>query len=201
MTPSIEVPTRLSGAGEYVEKLRLLVHEKQIPPTHRARTATACLALAQEHHHSIVLLCEHLLYGSAFALTRVSFEAYVRGEWLVSCATDEQVEDFAIAKEPPKLDILIGQIEAQPTFSKGTLSEIKARNWKTMCAYTHSGGLHVQRWQTPDSVEPNYSMREVDEVLHFAEIIGTLAAIATIGLSSDEDAAELLLKKFRERMK
>jgi hypothetical protein len=200
MTSSAEEPTRLAGAGDYVEWLRLSVYEKPIPSTNRARAAAACLALAQQHH-SIVLLCEHRLYGSAFALVRVSFEAYVRGEWLISCATDEQVDYFFTAKEPPKLDILIGQIEIQPTFSEGTLSALKARHWKSMCAYTHSGGLHVQRWQTPDGVEPNYSLDEVDEVLLFAEIIGSLAAIATLALSSDENTAELLLKRFKERVK
>ena len=201
MTSSSEQPTRLAGAGNYVEWLRLSVQEKPIPSTNRARAAAACLALAQEHHHSIVLLCEHRIYGSAFALVRVLFEAYVRGEWLISCATDEQVEYFVTAQEPPKLDFLIRQIETQPTFCEGTLSELKTRHWKSMCAYTHSGGLHVQRWQTSDGVEPNYSWDEIDEVLQFAEIIGSLAAIATLGLSSDENTAELLHKQFTERMK
>ena len=37
MTSSAKEPTRLAGAGDYVEWLRLSVHEKPIPSTNRAR--------------------------------------------------------------------------------------------------------------------------------------------------------------------
>jgi len=34
-----------------------------------------------------------------------------------------------------------------------------------MCAYTHTGGLHVQRWNSETAVEPVYAPEEVEEVL------------------------------------
>jgi hypothetical protein len=193
------VPLRLASAGEYVEWLRVQVHEKTIPSTDRVRAAAACFALAQEHHHAMVLLAEHRLYGSAFSLLRVAFEAYVRGEWLNGCATDQQVELFLRGEEPPRIAMLVEQIERLPTFNAQTLSRVKQAHWPALCAYTHSGGLHTQRWQTSSAVEPNYSPEEVDEVLLFAEIIGSLSAIAITGFADDEQSASRILEQFKQR--
>lgn len=119
------VPQKLTR-GEYVEWLRLLVHEKRLVSSKRARVALGCFALAQEHHHAIVLLTEHRLFGAAFALVRVGFEAYIRGEWLSRCATDEEIARFIRAEEPPKLDKLLEAIEKTPGFEEQVLSQIKA---------------------------------------------------------------------------
>lgn len=196
----MDTPARLARAGEYVEWLRTEVHEKTIPSTNRVRAAAACFALGQEHHHAIVVLAEHRLYGSAFSLLRVAFEAYVRGEWLNRCATDEQVEQFVQAEEPPRIGALLEQVEQLPGFSEQTLSSVKKAHWQSMCAYTHTGGLHVQRWQTSSAVEPNYSAEEVDEVLLFAEIVGSLSAIAIAGIASDEPTANRILRQFEQRV-
>ena len=63
-----------------------------------------------------------------------------------------------------------------------------------MCAYTHSGGLQIQRWQTEDSVKPNYKSDEIEEVLAFANLIASLSAIELIGLSGSESQFDLLTK-------
>lgn len=190
------IPTHLAKAGEYVEWLRIQLHEKAIPSTNRTRAAVACFALAQEHHHSIVLLAQNRLYGSAFSLLRVAFEAYIRGEWLSSCARDEQVEEFVNGVEPPRLSLMIEQIEQFLAFSQQILSAVKKAHWQSMCAYTHSGGLHIQRWQTLFAVEPNYSSKEIDEVLSFAEIVGFLSGIAIASLANDEPTADRIFQQF-----
>ncbi len=185
--------------GEYVEWLRQQVHEKNIPSSSRSRAAAACFALAQEHHHSIVLLSEHGLFGSAFSLLRVAFEAYVRGEWLVHCASEEQLASFLQAEEPPSLGALVATIERTPGFEEHGLSTIKKNHWRALCAYTHTGGLHVQRWQSEQAVEPSYTPAEVTEVVNFAEVIGSVAALALLGLANDEAAANVVLEQFRAR--
>ena len=192
-------PSRLSKAGEYVEWLRQQIHEKALPASKRVRVATACFALAQEHHHAIVVLAESRLYGSAFALLRVAFEAYVRGEWSNRCATDLQLDEFAKGEEPPKIRLLLEQVEQLPTFAAGTLSSVKKAHWESMCAYTHSGGLHIQRWQTESAVEPNYSAQEVNEVLLFAAVIVSLSAIAVASIANDEKTANRILEQFKLR--
>ena len=168
---------RLQAAGEYVEWLRLAVHEKALPASNRVRSGASCLAISQEHHHLIVVLTEHELYASSFALLRVAFEAYVRGMWLVLCASETQVGQFLNGEERPNFGVLLGQPELTPGFSENVLSVLKKRHWAAMCAYTHTGGLHVQRWNTEEAVEPNYDAEEVKQVLFFAELIGSLAVL------------------------
>src|SRR5438477_1793587 len=97
---------RIHDAGGYVEWLRLAVHEKSLPASKRTRAAGSCFAIAQDHHHAIVLLVEHQLYASSFALLRSEFEAYVRGQWLTHCASEEQVGKYVQGWEPPKIDDL-----------------------------------------------------------------------------------------------
>lgn len=190
---------RIEDAGEYVEWLRLSIHEKPIPCSNRNRAAGSCCAIAQDHHHSIVLLIEHCLYASSFSLLRSGFEAYVRGQWLALCATDAQVEKYLRGWEPPKIDELITEIEKTPAFSEKVLSRVKSQAWKAMCAYTHAGGLHVQRWNTSEGIEPNYSAEEVLDVLVFAEFIGAMSVLGIAELANDEELALCVLTKIKER--
>ena len=190
----------LGRAGSYVEQLRLSVHELDVPSTNRARAAGSCLAIAQVHHHAIVRLIEERLFASSFALLRIEFEAYVRGEWLLQCASDLIVETFLRGKEPPKIDCLLADLEMLDTFNENLLSQIKQHTWKSLCAYTHTGGLHVQRWHTEDGIEANYSRDEVLEVLKFAEIIASLAVIGVARLASDDELAVRTLEAFKKRV-
>ena len=155
--------------------------------------------IATDHHHGIVVLLGADLYASAFALLRVSFEAYVRGEWLSLCATDAGVEDFLRGKEPPSFGQLLKAIEETPGFQEQVLSQIKKKSWDAMCDYTHTGGLHVQRWMTADGIEPNYSRGEVLEVLKFADIIASLSVLGALTLAGDEHMAQTVLNGFKAR--
>lgn len=195
MTPQ----DRLRTAGEYLEWLQLCVYERELPATDRVRAAGACMAVAQEHHHAIVLLINQRLYAAAFALVRVAFEAYVRGEWLSLCAKDTEVKRFWKCWEPPKFGQLIEALERKPAFVEQVLSGLKRQRWRSMCAYTHTGGLQVQRWNTPEAIEANYDPREIDEVLFFAEWIASLSVIAIARMSSDDHLANQVLDKFEAR--
>lgn len=191
----------ISRAARYVEDLRLFLHGLDIPSNTRVRMACSCFAIAQEHHHAIVHLIEWKLFAAAFSLLRVEFEAYIRGEWLAQCASDESVDAFIQGKEPPKMDYLLEQLEGLDSFNEMVLSQTKQKTWRSMCAYTHTGGLHVQRWNTDDGIEANYAREEVLEVLQFAEIIASLAAIGVAGLAADEKLAVRILEAFKRQVR
>lgn len=192
-------PATIQTAGEYVEWLRQIVHEKTLPASDRVRAAAPCFGIAQEHHHAIVCLVDIGLYASAFALLRAAFEGYVRGEWLAQCAKDSELRRFLADKAIPELGKMLQALEQTPAFSEKILSQIKNQSWNAMCSYTHTGGLHAQRWITAESIEPDYSDEELQEVLNFAEIVGSLAALGTLSLADDADAAERVLLKFKNR--
>lgn len=190
----------ISQAASYVDELRLFVHGLEIPANNRVRAAASCFAIAQEHHHAIVQLIELKLLAAAFSLVRVEFEAFVRGEWLSQCASESTIEAFIRGKEPPKIDCLLEHLEMIEAFGERVLSGVKQKTWKSMCAYTHTGGLHVQRWNTEDGIEANYMREEVLEVLKFAEIIASLAVIGVAGLAANDDLAVRILDAFKRKV-
>jgi hypothetical protein len=191
---------QLDAANTYGEWLRVYAHERELPANDRVRASGGCFAIAQDHHHAIVVLLDARLYASVFSLVRITFEAYIRGEWLASCATDAEVRQFLKGKEPKQTFAeLIDAIEKASAFNEQVLSTIKKRTWKAMCGYTHTGGLHVQRWNTEDGIEPNYSVEEILEALRFAEIIASLSVLGVLTLANDEVMALQVLERFKTR--
>lgn len=129
--------SEIDAANAYGEALRVVVHECELPATDRVRAAGGCLMIAQDIHHAIVKLLESQLYAGAFALVRVAFDAYVRGQWLSLCAKSNQIHRFQKGDNPPRMDAMLEQLERQPAFREQALSQIKKRTWKAMCGYTH----------------------------------------------------------------
>jgi hypothetical protein len=170
-----------------MEWLRVTTERLPLPPTSRAKSAAACFVVTQEHHDSILLLSEHQLFASSFALVRVAFDAYVRGVWLSICATDEQVERFIALKEPPTTSRLVAAIDAHPNFEGGFLSAYKKQAYTWMCDFTHTGGGQILRWTGSEGVEPNYPLAEVLEVMAISETVAILALFGIIGLVDDEE--------------
>ncbi|NJA05688.1 hypothetical protein HC024_08120 [Methylococcaceae bacterium WWC4] len=188
-------------AGQYVESLRQLVHGLELPSSNRSRAAASSLGIALQHHHAIVRLTKEELYASSFALLRIEFEAYIRGEWLSLCASDSIIEAFLKGKEPPKIDCLLSELEMLEGFENKELYNIKNNTWKGLCGYTHTSGLHVQRWNTEDAIEANYSREEILDALKFAEIIASLSVIGIARLAGNEDLAKHVYVTLKQRMR
>lgn len=111
--------------------------------TDRLCLAAALFDLVHEHSKAVCLLLDcppaRRLTGSAFALLRPTFEAFVRGLWLRHCATDSEIADFANDDEIEKIDKLLQEIESKDGYDVGVLSYIKKSAWSAMCSYTHGG--------------------------------------------------------------
>jgi len=174
--------------------------EMALPDCTRTRVAGSCYAIAQDHHRAIVLLLEHRLYASSMSLLRVAFEAYVRGQWLSLCASEAEIKQYIRGWEPPKIDKLLNDVENTPAFIEKVLSRVKSQTWKSMCAFTHTGGLHIQRWNSVAGIEPNYSTEEILEVLAFAEFVGTMSALGVAALADDAALARHILAKVNDRI-
>jgi len=190
----------INRAKKYVEQLKQLVHDKEAPNNYRTRAAGSCFAIAQDHHEAIVRLIEWQFFAAAFSLLRVEFEAYVRGEWFSQCASDSLINAYINGKEPPKIDCLLAELEMLESFEEGVLSKVKKDAWKSMCAYTHTGGLHIQRWNTEESIEPNYEREEVIQVVRFAEVFASWSVFGMSRIANNEQMGLQALELFKQRI-
>lgn len=162
----------------------------------RVRIAGACLDLAMEHHKAIVLLAAHQLFGSAFALLRLVFEAYVRGVWLHRCASSAEIRDFESGNIGHlRFDQLLSRVEAIDGFHDGILSAAKQKSWRAMNDFTHSGYIHATRRNQEATIEPNYSEDEIVKVIGFANAVGLLSSFEAARLAENHKLADDILAK------
>ncbi|MGH7239016.1 MAG: DUF6988 family protein [Candidatus Saccharimonadales bacterium] len=190
-------PERIEKAEQFGIELNRLVNETEVLASDKNRAAGAAFFIAQDHRHAIVFLLKNTFYSSSLALLRSLFEAYLRGLWLKYCATDIQVKEFIAGGEPP--NTVIAEIEAIPGFQEKILSRIKKDVWKTMCAYTHTGGLHLLQWQTPGGVEPNFDADDLEECLNCAELFGAMSALEFVQMSKAGNTGESVFKLMTKR--
>jgi hypothetical protein len=186
------------------EEVLLWVHSRleglkirDLPHVKRLQLAMACCHVAVEHAQAIVVLLRNGLLGSALALKRPLFEAYVRGMWLAYAATDGQVDDAGRDKFPPKFKTLTDDLEQPGKLPPGLLSDIRASWWKRMCSLTHSGYQQIGARLTPDGLGNNYEDSEVIEALTWADMITLMAAIEFAGAANDEPLAGAALDRLR----
>lgn len=165
----------------------------------RVRAGVACLHLAMETHEAILVLLKKPLVGVAAALVRVIVEAYVRGAWILYCATDEQVNKWVDKDErEPTFREMVLAIEAHPGFRGSELSRLVGRAWNAMNSYTHCGALQITRLNTIDGVEPNYTIEECQEFLRLADGMALAAAGILAELAGKEELSRELLAKVKE---
>ena len=180
---------RIEQSEDLIRWLGELIEGLSVPPDDRAVIVAACEDVALEHHKSIVLTIKKQFYGSAFALVRIEFEAYVRGQWLRYCASDDQL---ATLKERDKLgktfDELIGDLEGEEAFNVGVLSQIKRESWGAMNSFTHTGLLQVIRRISPTGLGSNYPEEEIVGTLNIADSIALWATLAIVSVTTGDDA-------------
>jgi hypothetical protein len=181
MRPAFFTPldTHLKRAATLTEKLTLALHDRPLgEASSRMRAGIGCLGVTLEHQNAVVALLERQppISASAFVLARSVFESYIRGTWLLMCATDAQVESFLRGDDPPNMPVLIGSIEAVLQTEERQLLNTYKNDWNAMCDFTHTGGLQIQRWNTPEAIEPSYEETELVAVLEFTAAIALLAA-------------------------
>lgn len=145
-----------------------------VPQDRRVLIAVSCYDLVYEHQLAVACLVRTAIYGSAFALARPIFEAYVRGVWLKKCATEVQLQHFVDDKKIA-FGTILTDIELLHEFNDGVLSTLKKDAWAAMNSYTHGGVQQAARRLNGNLIEPNYSQTEIINVLRIADAFAILA--------------------------
>ena len=173
------------------------IHDIEIPSSDREVMAAALFDQVHEHHKAIQLLLKNSFAGSAFSLVRPTLETFVRGVWLLRCASDKEVENFARDKIGKSVDSLIQEIEARPGCAISVHSKVKKDAWSAMCSYAHGGYLQAVRRITPDQITANHSEDEMVEVINASSAIALLAASEIFSMAKRNDLVEAVLERMR----
>lgn len=158
----------LDDARSQAERYGLLLNGLELKGDTKSRVAIACFAIAQQHHSAILILIDrpNPLHATAFSLLRPLMEATLRGEWVLHCATDEQVRNFALGGKQ-QLDIA-SVIKALEKLYPGSEAHriLYQDNWKNLSSYTHGFEHQVQHWLADGDVRPDYKPDQVAWLLN-----------------------------------
>ncbi len=187
-----------------IEKSILLVNvladetnELSFPESLKVRASLGCLGIALDHHHAITILVQNNRIASAFSLARLLYESFLRGAWLSHCASDFDVSAFMSGKEPPKTGKMTEALKKVDAYAGEHLAKMWLLAWEPLCDYTHSGALHVQRWQTNGAIEPDYSSEEISEVMGFVNLFASLAALEIAQMADESEREHRLIERLQ----
>ena len=153
----------------------------------------ASLANAKEHGMAITQLIEWGFDGSAMALQRPCFEAWVRSLWLLDLAGREWSEDLEKARlrqkyfndiardEFPSVGRMIDMLENNETIGK-----FKKDHWSRLCSYTHGGKSQLRGQLSGNGVEVRFSSDEIREALSISDC-SSLVVVASFAKFLEDD--------------
>lgn len=165
-------------------------------PCRRSYLSGACLHTSIEHGFAILVLVDEDLYGSALALIRLQFEAYVRGMWLAQCASDSEVDKVG-QDEFPTINKMIASLEEPGRLDGALLSMIKGEAWKPLNSLTHTGYQQIGPRLNKDGIGSYFDADQIRLALNWAEALTILCAIAYAGLAKDDRLALAALERIR----
>ena len=172
------------------------MHGISISSEDRYKIAASLFHLSMEHHGSIHMLVVEKRYGSAFALLRPQFEAFIRGTWFHLCANEAQITSFKNDKEPPHINKLIANIEETPSHDSGELKQAKENTWATLCGYTHGGYYQVAHRNTATEITGDYNKKYIINLLNKSDSITLLSLSAIASLIDSEQLAIGALEQY-----
>jgi uncharacterized protein DUF6988 len=194
----MSIQAALARSAELSKWIDSSIHGLEIPSGNRESMAGALFDQVHEHHKAIRLLIKSSFAGSAFSLLRPTLETFVRGVWLLHCASEQEVENFTEDKIVKKsFGDLIEEIEARPGYDVGVLSKVKKADWNAMCSYAHGGYLQAVRRIISGHITPNYSDDEMLEVINSSSAIALLAASEIFSMAKRKELIEGVLERMR----
>ena len=164
-------------------------------PCKSSYLSAACLHTSIEHGIAILVLVDEELYGSALALIRPQFEAYVRGMWLAQCAGNSEV-DRAGHDDFPAINSMIASLEKPGLLDSALLSTIKRDAWKPLNSLTHTGYQQIGPRLNKEGIGSHFDDNQTRVALNWAEALTILCVVAFAGLAKDDQLAFAALEHF-----
>ena len=153
----------LSTVIEQVKTLQLWLHERTndrpLVRSERNLTGVTLLQHALDVVDAIIVLLEKKLPGPAWVLSRPLFETYIRGVWILNCASESEINKF-LNDDRPRLGQLIQSIDELDS-TRSAWMKVTGVNMQAFHSFVHGGSEHVWRRISANSLEPNYPEREL----------------------------------------
>ncbi|MCI5136894.1 MAG: hypothetical protein D3922_00425 [Candidatus Electrothrix sp. AR1] len=157
----------------------------------------ACLDVALEHQKAIILLIAKKHFGSASALMRVLFEAWIRALWLNHCATKEEIEKFMKDKLKTRFYKLVEDLEGEGIYKQGHILALKEKCWNTMNSFTHTGKYQVKHRVSESSIGSNFSRENINSLIGLTNTTAVLCfskMLFLLGKEFDSDITKEIQK-------
>jgi hypothetical protein len=191
---------RIEQAKHFGIWLHEKTNDRRYPNGIRERTGLSILQLTLDICDAIIVLLQAKVPGPALSLGRPLLEGYVRGFWLLNCASNEQVDGFLSGK-CPKFPGLLAAIGKNPETGGAWIHATTATNLLAFHDLTHGGCEHVKRRIRDDSVEPAYPEDELEGLVKIGIEIRIRIGAELLSRLRDEDALGQLnemAKAFRQ---
>ena len=205
------VNARLDQAILQYWNLAVWLHEKINRATftiHERKDGGICLLQhSLDVSDAIIILLQGPLPGPAWTLARPLLESFVRGVWILHCASDEQVEKFykgKVSKFPKLLKAMDNHDEA-----KLHAAWIRAQmaNEDIFHDFTHGGIEHVIRRITENEektlsntvVQPNYPEHELKYLVRLGTEVNIRVGCELLPLMSDSKAVREAVRELYDK--
>ena len=144
---------------------------------------------------AIIILLEHDRPGPAWTLARPLRDSFVRGVWILHCASDEQVEKFRNGQCPsfPELMKAMGNHDEAKLHVDWILANMQ--NKEIFHDFTHGGIEHVLRRIDENLVEPNYPEHELEYLVGLGTEVYLRVGCELFSLMSGTEATRQLCEK------
>ncbi|ELP2675625.1 hypothetical protein R1U57_004522 [Vibrio parahaemolyticus] len=181
----------------WLQSLKSLTSKLTVKADDRNRLALALMYSSNEHCCSIYELCGKNIPASAFALLRPQLEAYIRGLWVANCASIDEINGIYGGKEFPTKNVMLTAITKLEEFNDGVLQDKVNQMWKTLCDFTHGGGVqgawHIGRHE----IRSYYEKRQIDTLYKLSCKISYLNSIAMAKICNSEPISEKLTHSYK----
>lgn len=144
----------------------------EIPPGVRYQLAMTCFYIAVDHHRSILFLVNSGRYGSAFTLSRTVLDSCVRGLWLYSHASDNDIEHI-VEKRTFNKDFkkMVEIVESKNRgLGQDKIIILQHQLWPRLSGYTHTGLEQITRYIADEEIKPNFKEEEVLQMVDFVNV-------------------------------
>lgn len=192
----------IAKSTRYAAELQRLIDGCLIPSDRKTITSVCLLHLGLEHHRAICHLVDRNECASAAALTRLQYEAYIRGAWIGRCAVETEINQLYLQDKLPKIWVMIKALEAVQDFEGEMLSDYQSKNWNALNSFTHGGVCQIQRRMNANELVANYTEGDAIGILqnsnNFACITAGEICVAANNIELAHKNQEFFMESFNE---